>query len=143
MANQLNIETGLQEFSLNGKVSVWFNPTDGSFIGRIYEVFDKFEKMEAEYKEKTKSADPAEIIEYSRQLDANMRADMVGVFGMDIVTPLIGEVNVYALADGVPIWVNILLAIIDVCDSTVTEEQKKSNARIKKYTDKYAKKYHN
>ena len=66
-----------------------------------------------------------------------MKETINGIFGKDVMTPLIGDMSAYAMADGLPVWANIILAIIDVMDASITEEAKKSATRIDKYTKKY------
>ena len=57
----------------------------------------------------------------------------------DICTPLFGELNLYALANGFPIWANLLFALVDEMDTAYAREQKLTNPRISKYTKKYHK----
>ena len=45
--------------------------------------------------------------------------------------------SIYAIADGLPIWANLMLAIIDEFDASFVAEKKKTNPRIQKYTKKY------
>lgn len=45
----------------------------------------------------------------------------------------------YALAEGLPLWANLLFAIMDEMDETVMREKKAMNPRIAKYTKKYHK----
>lgn len=51
-----------------------------------------------------------------------------------------GTMNVYALADGLPVWCNLMLAIIDEMDSSFAREKKASNPRVQKYLAKYKRK---
>ena len=48
--------------------------------------------------------------------------------------------NVYALADGLPVWANLMLAILDQVDATMTREKLRTNSRIQKYTERWTKK---
>ena len=43
----------------------------------------------------------------------------------------------YAMADGLHVWTNFLLALMDETDSAFAREQKATNPRIQKYTAKY------
>ena len=38
---------------------------------------------------------------------------------------------------GLPVWCNLLLALMDEMDAALVREQKASNPRLKKYLDKY------
>ena len=137
---ELNFATGLEEFSLNGKCSVVFNPTDPNFAERLFNTFDDLDGKQERYRARIdKTADKAEIFRIGREMDAEMRERVNAVFGTDICTPLIGSMNIYALADGMPAWANLLLTIMDEVDTTFAREQKATNPRIKKYTEKYKK----
>ena len=138
MANELNISTGIQEYSLNGKVKIYLNPTDADFTERIFHAFDFLDEKQDVYTKRIEESESAEqSFAFLRELDAEMREHLFELFGEDIVTPLIGKTNVYALADGTPIWFNLLTGIIDVIGEGIDEQTKKSKERIKKYTAKY------
>lgn len=134
----IQINTGAKEFNLGGKVSVWFNPTDMAFAQRIYDTFAGLEEQQNKYTEMLRNADEdASVFVIGQEMDKEMRDAVNGVFGVDVVTPLIGDMNVYAFADGLPIWANILMAVLDTMSDTVKEETKRSKQRIDKYTKKY------
>lgn len=131
-------ETGLQEFNLAGKVTVQFNPADVTFAEKIYTAFKALEDKQDGYRKEIEAVkEPIEVFKIAHRLDTEMRDILNGLFGKDIVTPLIGDCNVYALADGLPIWANILMAVIDVMDESVSAATKRSKQRIDKYTKKY------
>lgn len=137
---EINVNTGVKEFNLAGKVSVFFNPSDITFAQRIYETFMALEEKQNAYIERIKEiGEDPEIFVIGAEMDAEMREIINGIFKTDVITPLIGDCNVYALADGLPIWANLLTAILDVMDETVKEETQKSKQRIDKYTKKYHK----
>ena len=69
--------------------------------------------------------------------EATERNAINGILGADVCGPLFGGMNLYALADGLPVWCNLMLAIMDECDSAFSREQMRTNPRIKKYTAKY------
>ena len=138
MANELNISTGIQEYSLNGKVTIYINPTDAEFAERVFHTFDFLDKKQDSMADAIADSENAEqTFAFLRDLDEEMREHLFNLFDEDIVTPLIGSMNVYALADGAPIWFNILTGIIDVIGEGIDEQTKKSKERIKKYTAKY------
>lgn len=137
---ELNFETGLVSYSLNGKCEITFNPTDSAFVEKIFLAFDHLDSKQETYKaEIEKIADKKQIFEISRQRDNEMREIIDDVFGVPVCENLFGYMNVYALADGLPVWCNLMLAIIDEVDTTFAREQKATNARITKYTSKYHK----
>lgn len=137
---EITVDTGIREFSLGGKVSVWFNPSDVAFAERIFEAFKTLEDKQNEYTTRLNNiGEDPEIFSFGREVDAEMRERVNSIFGKDVVTPLIGDCNIYALAGGLPIWANLLTAVLDVMDETVQAEAKKSKQRVEKYTKKYHK----
>lgn len=138
---ELNFETGLVEFDLNGKATVSFNPTDSNFIERLYATFEELDRKQEQYKaDIEKMADKRKIFDYARERDAEMRGMLDDVFGAPVSDALFGDMNVYAVANGLPVWCNLMLAVMDEVDSTFAREQKAVNPRIAKYTAKYKKK---
>lgn len=135
---ELNFETGLVTYSINGRCELSFNPTDSTFVEKLFNAFDTLDKKQEAYKaEAEKTANKREVFETARKMDEEMRDIINEVFGLDVCAPLFGEMNVYALADGLPVWSNLMLAIMDEVDTTFAREQKQTNSRISKYTKKY------
>lgn len=137
---ELSFETGLVTYNLNGKADVTLNPTDSAFVERLFNTFDELDKKQEAYKaEIEKVADKREIFVIARKRDAEMRAMIDDTFGQPICDALFGGMNVYAMADGLPVWANLMLAVMDEIDTTFAREQKQTDSRIKKYTAKYHK----
>ena len=61
------------------------------------------------------------------------------IFDKPICAELFGKTNVYAMAGGLPIWANLILAIVDEIDASFVNEQKQTNPRLDKYLSKYKK----
>ena len=140
MSNALNINTGVVEYTLNDTVKVCFNPTDFSFIERLFNTFDTLDKKQDAYKaEIDKTNDNIELFRITRRMDEEMRESIDALFGTPVCADLLGGVNIYALADGLPIWANILLAVMDEVDTSYAREQKATNPRVQKYLKKYKK----
>lgn len=136
----LNFDSGVVTYSLNGKCEVSFNPTDSNFVERIYTAFNDLDKKQDEYKNRIeKMADKKEIFEFARERDAEMRTIIDGVFDTPVCDAVFGGMNIYAMASGLPAWVNLMLAVMDECDTTFAREQKATNPRIAKYTAKWSK----
>lgn len=137
---ELKFETGLVTYRLNDRCEVTFNPTDSAFVERLFNAFDSLDKKQETYKaEIEKVADKREIFDIARKRDAEMRAMIDEALGTPVCETLFGGMNVYALADGLPVWCNLMLAIMDEIDTTFAREQKMTNPRISKYTSKYHK----
>lgn len=136
----LNFETGLVTFSVNEKAEVSFNPTDNNFVSRLFDTFDTLDKKQESYKaESAKLSEPAEIFELARRRDKEMRDLIDTIFEAPVSSDIFGSMNVYALADGLPVWCNFLLAVMEEIDATIIREKKATNPRIAKYMAKYHK----
>ena len=138
--NTLKIDLGVQEYSLNDSCTVAFNPTDASFIGKLYEAFDKLAKEQEDYEAKVKKlADAKEILAFMIEQDKMMREVVDGVFKTPVCDAVFGDMNVFALSNGgLPVWSNLMLAVLDCCES----DAKQKTAQTSKTMDKYLKKYH-
>lgn len=143
MGNVINFSTGLEEYEIpgpGGTVKVLLNLTDLAFIERIFDTFNRMDDKQEEYSKAIEAAkDTNKIFEVLRRMEAEMRAEIDGVFNAEVCEGIFGKLSVYALADGLPLWVNLMLALIDEMDSSFAREKKATNPRIKKYTDKYKK----
>lgn len=139
----LQIETGLVTYEINGTVKITFNPTDSAFIEKLFVTFDALDEKQEAYKAEIEKAQVSgkkgEIFDIARKCDAEMRSMVDDVLGNSVCEALFGTMNVYALANGLPVWANLLLAIMDEIDTVFAQEQKLTNIRVKKYSSKYKK----
>lgn len=136
----VNFANGIKTFTVNGICEISFNPTDSFFVERLYDTFDTLDQKQTKYREQVNSlTDNREIFKVSRAMDEEMRADVNAIFGKDVCAELFSDMNIYAMADGLPVWVNFLLAIMDVVADSTSEEQRRSNARLDEYLAKYRK----
>ena len=78
-----------------------------------------------------------ETFDYLKRLDREMRDTIDGVFGQPVCEPLFGSMSVYASAGGTPVWMNLMLAIIDELDEGVKREKAFHSEKLAKYTKKY------
>lgn len=138
---ELNFDTGLVTYSLNGKCEVSFNPTDSNFVEKLYSAFEELDKKQEGYKAQIeKMANKREIFDFARERDQEMRQIIDGVFEAPVSDALFGSMNVYAMSEGLPVWANLMLSVMDEIDTSFAREQKATNPRLKRYTDKWNKK---
>lgn len=143
--NIIEINTGVVNklfLTTDGKTCEFaFNPLDMGLSQRLFSAFERLDKMNENYKEEVqKNADKREIFDIGQKMDQEMREIINSeVFGFDICTPLFGNLNLYALANGLPVWANLLFAMVDEMDTAYAREQKLTNPRLSKYTKKYHK----
>lgn len=137
---EIRFDTGVVSFNINDAVTIEFNPTDSEVVEKIYNTFEELDKKQDAYKaEVERCADKKEIFEIARRRDQEMRDMLDGLFGKPICAPLFGMMNVYAMADGLPVWCNLMLAVIDQIDTTFSRQKKLTDPRIKKYTERWKK----
>lgn len=136
----LDFSTGIQECTINGKCTVYVNFTDSAFIESVFNAFDALEGVTEKYTPMIEGAKSGEeVFTLARTRDAEMREIINEIFGEDVCSPIFGKMHLTAAADGLPLWVNMLLAIIDKMDTTLATEKKQTNPRVKKYLEKYKK----
>ena len=132
----ISFDNGVKEYNLGGKVTVEFNPTDVEFANRMFDAFSALDAKTEEYQRRI-TEDKTNVFTISREMDAEMRDIINGLFGKDVCTLLVGDINIYARADGLPVWANLSLAVMDVMEVTAQAEDKAAQKRIEKYTKKY------
>ena len=140
MEKALVIETGAVTYHLNGVCDLTFNPTDTAYVERLYNTFEELDRKQEAYKAEVEKAQKKEIFDIAKRRDAEMREMIDNALGAPVCDAVFHDMNVYALADGLPVWANLLLAIMDEMDTTFAEEQKRTNVRLRKYSDKYKRK---
>lgn len=133
----LKIETGKQQYDLSGKVTVEFSPTDLDFINRLFQVLQKVEEKQKDTEAELKNAQPTEIFEIARHHDSEIREMVDGLFGVSVCEPLFGTMNTFARSDGLPLWANLLLSIMDECYDNIPNEDAATKMRMERYTKKY------
>lgn len=143
---ELKFDTGLVTYALNGKCEVSFNPADRVFTEKFTDAFEALGQIQDEYNTKGKLMEPGkEVFELARERDAKMQKIIDDLFAAPVCESVFGDMSVCALADGFPIWLNLMLAVTDEIDRNLDETPVKADPRVKKYTDKYSKytsKYH-
>ena len=135
--NALNFSTGIKTFAVNdGAVEISYNPTDPLFVERVYDLFlglaDKYEAGKNKKFEDNKA-----FFEYARKRDKEVHEAVDALFGDGLAAGLFGGVSSYAMADGLPLWCNFLLAIIDTIPAELNSQIKASKPRVEHYLKKY------
>lgn len=78
------------------------------------------------------------FFEYVRQRDAEVSDGVDRLFGEGAAAAVFQGHSAHAMAEGLPLWTNFFLAVID----TVPEEMSKQIRASKPRVEKYLKKYH-
>lgn len=139
MAKSLSFDTGVVEYDINGAATVRFNPADMAFVDRVYQLFSDLEAQQDDFQNRVDETgeDGAALLAYASERDRDMRRLIDGLLGEGVSDALFADMNCYALADGLPVWINLMFAIAEEIKASFEEEQKKSDPRIRGYNKKY------
>lgn len=136
----LNFDTGVVTYSINGKTEISFNPTDADFMSQLYAGFTALDKKRDEFKpEINANKGKPELFDTYLRMEAQSREIIDGLFGDGFCQNLFGSTSVYAMASGLPIWVNLFFAIIETMEDSAEKENAMASPRLQKYEAKYAK----
>ncbi len=137
----INLETGMVEYLLGGKVSVRFNPTDLNYMERVYAAFDELGRIQTRFQKDMEALEEEkEIFALAKETDGKIREVLNALFEKEVCEPLFGNMNLFAYSGGMPVWVNLMLAVSDVMNTAMQAEADARDKRIEKYVDKYQKK---
>lgn len=137
MSKSIQFATGVEQYDINGTV-VEFNPTDYQFAERLVNVFDRMDALQQQFQgQMTAAKDNRKVFQACREIDAKMHQVIDDLFQNNVAAGIFRGCSCYALADGLPVWCNLILAIMDEVDATVVEETKATNPRLDAYLAKY------
>ena len=135
---EIKFDTGIREFTVNGAAKVRFCPTDMSFVEKVFTAVETIDKKTELFQNRVQKLESnRDVFDEAHAIDNEIREILNGIFNEDVCTPIFGTMNTFAVADGLPVWANFLFAIMDLLDSDLVEQKKKTNPRLKKYIDKY------
>lgn len=137
---ELNFDSGIVTYQINGKFELSVNPSDVFFVEKLYEAFELLDKKQGEYQKAVEAVKENKgLFDVAHKIDHEMRDIINQAFGQDVCAPLFDEVSVYAISanTGMPVWMNLMFAVLDEIDGIVNGAQKKASERLKKYTSKY------
>ena len=133
----ISLETGKVEYLLGGKVSVRFNPTDLNYMERVYAAFDELGRIQDRFqKDIEKLEEEKEIFALAKETDGKIREVLNALFEKDVCEPLFGNMNLFAYSGGMPVWVNLMLALSDEMNTAMLAEADARDKRIEKYVKK-------
>ncbi len=137
---KLSYSTGVREYEVEGGV-IHFNPCDTKFAERLYKCFDKLGKRQedGEVENEELKNDGVKLFEAIKAKEAEMRGYIEEVFGEGTAKLIFPNTGLYAVADGLPVWANFLLAVIDEVDKSMEEQQVTASPRFDALMKKYQK----
>lgn len=158
---ELNFATGRVKYKVNGGTTIEFNPTDTEFTRRVMNIFRDLVQKQEEYakalsgdspdlgaaldnpEEAKKLVSQADaVLNTVSQMDQDMRKAIDTAFqAPGTADAVFGEDSLYAYADGLPLWANFLMAVIDEMPASAEKQSQLTDPRLRKYVGKYSKKY--
>lgn len=159
---ELNFATGKVKYKVNGGAVIEFNPTDTEFSRRVLDIFRDLSGKQEEYAKALTSDEPDleaalgdpeaakqavaqadDILDTVARMDKDMRAAIDEAFEQPgTADAVFGNASLYAYADGLPLWANFLMAVIDEMPASAEKQAKLTDPRLRKYVGKYSNKYH-
>lgn len=137
---ELVFDSGIVSYSLNGKCEVSFNPADHAFAERFYSAIDEMGKLQDEYAKKAEALqNPGDAFSLAKERDAEMGKVLDGLFNAPVCEAVFGSMSLCAFANGFPVWLNLMLSILDEIEANIGDIQKQADPRIAKYKAKYQK----
>ena len=137
---ELNFDSGVVSYSLNGKCEVSFNPADRVFAERLYKAIDTMDKLQSDYSKKGEELQgPEGAFDLARERDEKMAEALDGLFNAPVCAAVFGDMSLCAFARGFPVWLNLMLTIVDEMDDNIGDIKNQAEARIAKYKAKYQK----
>lgn len=140
--NELNFDLGILTFKVNGNAEISFNPTNPNFVGKLHDTFLDIKNHQEEYEKEIRDIDEndkAGIFDFCVRKDREMREALDSCFDEPVCEKIFGDLNVYAFANGMPVWANFVLALFDVIEKHGQKEEKQMNDAVKRYLAKYQK----
>ncbi len=131
----INFNDGFKEYTINNDESkkIRFNPSDFGMLGRIERATKEIEKIGKKYESiDAKSENAAALID---ECDKEIREQINYIFNNDICFTLFGTSNCVSLCGGQPVYLNFMDAVLPILQKDIEEEKKKSDQKIKKYTN--------
>ena len=130
-AKSLTFDTGIVEYDINGMATVCFNPADESFTRKLYGTVELLDGIQ------DRVASDSTPFDSFGDLDAEMREAIDDLLGPGVADALFQNMNCYAIADGFPVWMNLVMALVDEVTEAYAREFGKTDARIRAYSGKY------
>lgn len=136
----LNYSAGGKVYDLPNGETVSFDPCNAEFASAVVRAFSNCHKI---HQEGTKELpqDVDELYKATKKMAGDIRREIDAVFGDGVCDKACCGSSPISISDGLPVWMNFLMAVIDEIDANIPEGEKRSRARVQQYMDKYSTKY--
>lgn len=136
----LSYGAGKRAYTLNGGETIHFDPCDSEFANKVVVAIRNCHNIQNNF-HKEPFADLDEQLACIQKMNADIRAEIDKAFGEPVCDKACYGSSPIAISDGLPVWMNFLMAVIDEVDANMPEGEKRTRVRIQQYMDKYNTKY--
>lgn len=138
--NALSFGNGSKTFVVNESVEISFNPASSQFCKELMDTVERCQQIMEQTKAQQErvEADKKAVFDIAQEQDAKICQQIDNLFGTGKAAQLFPW-GATAWSDGLPVWLNFCLAVLDEVAQSVTEQQSKAEPRLQKYLDKYQK----
>ena len=119
-------------------VEVRFNPYDIYFLGAVMNAAEKLDEEQGKLRQ-IRTDDWRDVYHAALEADERMKTIIDQIFGVPVCATLFPDQTVHAIGGGLPVWANLLYAIVDKMDVGLGAEKEQARKRIAKYSAKYKK----
>lgn len=137
---ELNFQTGRKTYTVNGGVEISFEPSDPKFASAVVSAFQKCSDI-AKASAELDYGDTVNTVSAMEKLEAGVRKEIDTAFGYAVCDKVFSGISAIAIADGLPVWTNFLMAVIDEVDQSMPEGEGRTKERVQKYMNRYENKY--
>lgn len=136
----LSYTAGKREYTLPNGETIHFDPCDSEFANKVVIAFRNSNKIQGALS-KDHMQDMDQLLTEIQKMNADIRQEIDNAFGEPVCDKACCGSSPTAISDGLPVWMNFLMAVIDEIDANMPEGEKRSRARVQQYMDKYNTKY--
>lgn len=136
----LNYTAGKREYTLPSGAIIHFDPCDSEFANKIIVAVRNCNNIQNSFP-KEPFTDLDAQLSFIQKMNGDIREEIDKAFGEPVCEKACCGSSPISLSDGLPVWMNFLMAVIDEIDANMPEGEKRSRARVQQYMEKYNTKY--
>lgn len=128
----INFNQNIKTYAINDDENnvVKINTADIGIFARAEEEWERLEKFAQE----AEQAKEVKDFNTYRKREQEIRNTINSIFNSDVCTPAFGKTYCTSPCNGEPLYIGLLTALLELVEEDITEENKKFEANVSKYT---------